>query len=220
MDVTDLTALDHGRTWYDRIAPLYGLIDGLEAGPRLTGIEALELKPGERVLEIGPGPGAALVELARGVLPGGHVTGVDLSRAMLELSRRRLLRSGLSGSADLVQADARRMPFPEGIFHAVYMGFTLELFAPSDMRIVLDEVARVLSTGGRIGVVALLATPRSVGAQAYGLLHRLAPAVVDCRPIDVAAALSAARFTVAGSRRLSLWGLPVAVVMASAPPAV
>jgi SAM-dependent methyltransferase len=55
---------------------------------RITGtaktLERIGLKPGQRVLEIGPGPGRLLIPAAQRVLPGGEVVGIDIQPGMIE----------------------------------------------------------------------------------------------------------------------------------------
>lgn len=83
------------RVTYDRVAAVYDLAENpfeYRARRRLLGL--LAARPGERILEIGPGTGHAMVALARGVGPTGQVIGADLSARMLARSRRRAARAG------------------------------------------------------------------------------------------------------------------------------
>ena len=52
-------------------------------GTRIV-VERLALRPGQRVLEIGPGPGRLLIPVAKRVLPDGEAVGIDIQPAMLE----------------------------------------------------------------------------------------------------------------------------------------
>lgn len=72
-----------------------------ELSPRLaTVVDALPLRPGLRVLEIGCGPGAAAREVARRVAPGGHVLAIDRSaKAIAQL---------VAASGDLIDAGLLR----------------------------------------------------------------------------------------------------------------
>ncbi|HAV23852.1 MAG: hypothetical protein A2X67_10190 [Ignavibacteria bacterium GWA2_55_11] len=98
---------------------------------------------GEKLLEIGCGLGTDLVQFARG---GAIVTGVDLTPASAELVRRRLALYGLSGTAQV--ADAERLPFADGSFDVVY-SFGVLHHTPNTAKAV-DEVYRVLRPGGKI----------------------------------------------------------------------
>jgi demethylmenaquinone methyltransferase/2-methoxy-6-polyprenyl-1,4-benzoquinol methylase len=113
---------------YDRVAAVYDLAeDPFERRARSRGLRLLAARPGERVLEIGPGTGHALAALAGSVGPAGQVTGVDLSARMLSWSRRRAARARYAGRVGLIQGDAHQLPLRAGVFDAVFMSFVLEL---------------------------------------------------------------------------------------------
>jgi SAM-dependent methyltransferase len=60
-------------------SPLYGRFTGTEET-----LERIGLRPGQRVLEIGPGPGRLLIPAAGRVLPDGEVVGIDIQPGMIE----------------------------------------------------------------------------------------------------------------------------------------
>jgi len=93
---------------YDRFAGLIGLFDRLLfLPPHLRGraVARLNLKPGERVLEIGCGTGRNFPFLRKSVGPTGTVYGVDLSSGMLRWARERCQREGWT-NVELTQCDA------------------------------------------------------------------------------------------------------------------
>jgi ubiquinone/menaquinone biosynthesis C-methylase UbiE len=96
---------------------------------------------GQRLLEIGVGVGTDFVRFARA---GAICTGVDLTEHAVGLVRRRLALEGLSG--DVLQADAERLPFPDGAFDRVYSWGVLH-HTPDAERAVA-EALRVLAPGG------------------------------------------------------------------------
>ena len=66
------------------------------------------------------------------------------------------------------------------------MSFTLELFEPADVALVLADIRRVIRPTGRLGVVAMAESASSNAMiDAYKWLHRHFPHFVDCRPINV-----------------------------------
>src|SRR6266446_10678006 len=69
-------------------------------------LEEARALPGERVLDVGCGPGATALPLAEAVGPGGHVTGIDISEPMLGLLRRRIAERGIANLSTLL-ADAQ-----------------------------------------------------------------------------------------------------------------
>lgn len=120
--------------------------------PVALALQNAAIHPGDRVLEVAVGPGHTLLNLAHRVGPRGTVCGVDLSPRMLEVAARRLRQAGFT-RVDLREADARRLPFPDNQFDAVYNGYMLDLTPASDMPRVLAEFHRVLAPGGRLVLV-------------------------------------------------------------------
>jgi ubiquinone/menaquinone biosynthesis C-methylase UbiE len=108
--------------------------------------ETLALRPGERVLGLGSGPGFLAVEMAAEVGADGAVCGIDPSAAMLAMAAER------SGAAiEYRQAGADRIPHPDGSFDAVVSTQVSEYLA--DVPGALAEVRRVLRPGGRVLVM-------------------------------------------------------------------
>ncbi len=204
------------RANYDRLSRWYDLFAGSSERKYCElGLGLLDVHPGERVLEIGPGTGHALLALAQAVGATGAAWGVDLSQGMCRVARERLAHAEPSPLATLLCGDAVSLPFPADAFDAIFMSFTLELFDDTDMARVLDECHRVLRAGGRLGVVALAETGRpSLMTRLYAWTHRHLPDVVDCRPIRVTDALIRSDFYVNSVTRGSLWGLPVEIAIA------
>jgi ubiquinone/menaquinone biosynthesis C-methylase UbiE len=207
---------DETRAMYDRIAGIYQVVEGAwERAAIMRGLMLLDARPGESVLEVGCGPGAALVRLAHAVQPGGRAVGVDLSPRMCRIARRRIRRAHLTTVASVDTCDATRLPFPAGSFDACLMSFTLELSATPQIPTVLAEIARVLRAGGRIVVVALTKDgPDRRGRRVYEWGHQQLPRLLDCRPIHLSSILARAGFQATTTQRMSLWGLPVDAVVA------
>jgi ubiquinone/menaquinone biosynthesis C-methylase UbiE len=213
---------ESNRAFYDRISQAYDTIaDASERPARLTGLHLLAVKPGERVLEVGCGTGNELLDLAELVGPGGKVLGIDISPGMLAVAQQKLSLKPLPSPVELLVGDARQLPYEDGSCDAVYSSFTLELFPDDDMATVLREVRRVLRPGGRFGVVSMATVPAgshpSVLEGAYVWMHRHFPHIVDCRPIDAAAALEAAGYRVAARNDLAIWTMPVQAVVGEKP---
>ena len=114
--------------------------------------ETLRLTPGQRVLDVGCGPGRHALALARQGIP---VLGIDVSSRFLEVAR-----SDPVGGAWFVQADARRLPVGSSAMDAVLSlcqgGFGL-LGGGADEAEVVAEMARVLRPGGRLALTAFSA---------------------------------------------------------------
>jgi SAM-dependent methyltransferase len=110
-------------------------------------VRALALRPGERVLDVGSGPGLLAAEMAQAVGPAGHVTGLDVSDAMLALGQRRCSSLDGAGRVGFAKADATALPFGDATFDAATSVQVYEYVA--DLPRALAELHRVLSPGGR-----------------------------------------------------------------------
>jgi phosphatidylethanolamine/phosphatidyl-N-methylethanolamine N-methyltransferase len=132
------------RLRYNLYAPFYDAVGELFSAARREALNRLGLVPGEKLLVIGCGTGLDLDFIP----PGVEITGLDVSAGMLARARRRAAR--ISRTANLVEGDARSLPFADGSFDAITLHLILAV-AP-DPEIVALEAARVLRPGGRISV--------------------------------------------------------------------
>ena len=202
------------RVSYDKLSKWYDLIAGSsERKFRDVSQKKLSVGMGERVLEIGFGTGFSLVALAQSVGTSGKVYGIDLSEGMFQLAEARVRAAGLSTRVELARGDATRLPYETDFFDAVLMSFVLELFDTPELPVVLRECQRVLRRHGRISVVAL-SKKKGLAVTLYERAHARFPSAVDCRPIFVKQTLESARFQVVNVTEMSMWGLPVEVVVA------
>ena len=173
---------------YGVMSRFYALAEGIfEKGLRRKGLHLLSVTLSEVVLEVGVGTGYSLKEIANFVGEKGKAHGIDVTPQMLELTRKRLKKAGFMGRVELYEGDARRMPYQNDKFDAVYMASTLELFDTPDIPVVLREVKRVLKPSGRLGVASLTKEGRegSLFIRFYEWLHQKVPKYVNCRPIYV-----------------------------------
>ncbi len=156
------------RTMFDRIAPVYDLMNrvmtgGLDLRWRRLTAQAV-VRPGDRVLDACCGTGDLAVACER---VGGRVTGLDFSTAMLERARRK------SQSIEWIEGDLLALPFEDGSFEAATVGFGVRNVA--DLPRALAELRRVLVTGGRVGVLEIT-QPRGLLAPFYRLwFDRIVP---------------------------------------------
>jgi arsenite methyltransferase len=110
-------------------------------------LRALDLRLGERVFDVGSGPGLLAAEMAQAVGPTGHVTGLDISDAMLTISQRHANELDGTGRLSFVKADATALPFADATFDAATSIQVYEYV--TDLPSALTELHRVLRPGGR-----------------------------------------------------------------------
>ena len=113
-------------------------------------IEALDLRAGEHVLDIGSGPGFLACEIAAVVGERGSVHGVDPSESMLAIAAHRERAPG-SAPVEFRPGDAVKLPYPDASFDAAVSTQVYEYVA--DMPAALAEARRVLRPGGRLLVL-------------------------------------------------------------------
>ncbi|MCU1653729.1 MAG: Methyltransferase type 11, partial [Pseudonocardia sp.] len=115
---------------------------------------ALNLQAGERVLDIGSGPGYLAREMAELAGQGGTVHGVDISENMLAIARTTGPAQGSpleSAPVEFSAGEANTLPFPDGSFDVVAVTQVYEYVA--EVAAALTEAHRVLRPGGRLLVL-------------------------------------------------------------------
>jgi ubiquinone/menaquinone biosynthesis C-methylase UbiE len=112
---------------------------------------ALGIRPGERGLDIGCGPGFLLSEMAKDTGPEGQLVGVDTSADMVDTARRRAEKSDLSKNIQTMLGDATRLDFASASFDFV-VAVQVYLYVQEIER-ALGEAARVLKPDGRLVVL-------------------------------------------------------------------
>jgi len=125
---------------------------------RLTRItlDRLELQPGMRILEIGPGPGRLLIPAAQRVLPGGEAVGIDVQQGMVERLKKAAEKAGVT-NLQAILGDAAQPHVPEGSFDLVFL--SLALGEIPDRAAALRQCYRALKPGGVLAVTELAGDP-------------------------------------------------------------
>jgi demethylmenaquinone methyltransferase/2-methoxy-6-polyprenyl-1,4-benzoquinol methylase len=129
---------------YDRTGAVMSF--GQDPRWRAAMVKAVRPQPGQRILDVATGTGMVARALAR---EGAQVTALDQSEAMLAVARRRPTPAG--GSITFLRGEAERLPFDDASFDA--LTFTYLLRYVDDPAATLRELARVVTPGGRIGMV-------------------------------------------------------------------
>jgi demethylmenaquinone methyltransferase/2-methoxy-6-polyprenyl-1,4-benzoquinol methylase len=133
---------------YDRMGAVLSF--GQDPRWRRAMVDAVDPRPGQRVLDVATGTGLVAFALAR--CGGCEVTALDQSEQMLAGARARLAsRPSLTGRIAFIQGEAERLPFPDEEFDA--LTFTYLLRYVDDRAATMRELARVVKPGGRIGML-------------------------------------------------------------------
>jgi SAM-dependent methyltransferase len=135
--------------------------------------EALDLRPGARVLDVAAGNGNATLAAARRWC---EVTSTDYVPSLLEAGRRRADAEGLS--VEFQEADAEALPFPDGSFDAVLSTFGV-MFTPNQEK-AASEMARVCKPGGKIGLANW--TPGGFIGQMFKIIGKYVPPPAGVKP--------------------------------------
>lgn len=143
------------RAYYDRHAFRYNLFNRIAAFLRGTSptrerrkpVRRLNLKPGDRVLEVSVGTGTNLPLIAKRLGGSGTIVGLDISRGMLGYCER---RTRGRGAVQLVEGEAAHLPFADGVFDAVLHHGGIAEFG--DRGAAIAEMYRVVRPGGRVVV--------------------------------------------------------------------
>lgn len=129
-------------------------------------VKHAKVRAGHSVLDVGCGTGVVAVTAARA---GAHVTGLDLTAALLEKARENARLAGVS--IDWREGDAENLPFDVGAFDVVLSQFG-HIFAPRP-EVALAEMLRVLKPGGTIAFVTW--PPELLTGRLFAITARYAP---------------------------------------------
>jgi arsenite methyltransferase len=119
-------------------------------------IRALAVRPGDRVADIGCGPGESSLQVTRST--GARVIGVDLSSDSIATARTASERAGMEASVEFVVADAEALPFADGAVDGVLCECSLCTFP--DKERAAAELVRVLRQGGRLALADVVGYPK------------------------------------------------------------
>lgn len=132
------------RKWHAQIA-------AFTRGATEAILEAAQLRPGMRVLDLACGVGDPALSIAAAVAPSGRVTATDLGPGMMSLAEELARKKGLA-NIEFREANAESLPFPDASFDVLTCRFGIMFFP--DLGKALRECLRVLKPGGRAAFVA------------------------------------------------------------------
>ncbi|WP_280407530.1 class I SAM-dependent methyltransferase [Nocardia brasiliensis] len=142
-------------------------------------IEALAVRPGEHIADIGFGGGHGLRILLDRVHEQGCVYGIDPSPTMVATAQKRFEKALEQQRLQLIQAPMREMPFEHGVLDGIATVNTIYYIPDDELVTSLSELGRVLRPGGRLVVGA--ADPSYIEAAPWrnGLINRPTAQVIE-----------------------------------------
>ncbi len=161
-------SLDAVRKTFTDWAPIYDATHAWTLPKRRAARLALDLRPGDRVLDLGCGTGLNFSHLRELVGERGQVVGVDLTPAMLDIARKMIAVHGWR-NVEVREADAANLPFPDASFDKVIVSYALNII-PEYMK-AIEEARRVLVPGGRFVALEMRAGIHSLPAWLQPLPH-------------------------------------------------
>ncbi|MBI4436185.1 MAG: ubiquinone/menaquinone biosynthesis methyltransferase [Candidatus Omnitrophica bacterium] len=142
---------------FDRISPRYDLFNTastffLDRYWRKCASRTVE-KEDAKILDVCTGTGELALQFAARLNGKGQVVGVDFSKGMLELARKKLKRLGKEEKILLLMGQAEHLSFQEGVFDYVTSGFSMRNLIDLDQG--LREMVRVLKSGGHAVILEI-----------------------------------------------------------------
>ena len=129
----------------------------LNAGMNQAAVEVLAPQSGDRILEIGFGPGDAIARITRQIKTG-VIAGIDHSQAMFTQASRRNAQAIHHGLVELHQGRTWDLPYPDATFDQVFAVNSFQFWVqPHD----LEKIAELLKPGGLLLIVVRIKDERS-----------------------------------------------------------
>jgi ubiquinone/menaquinone biosynthesis C-methylase UbiE len=129
----------------------YGWLSGTEQT-----LERMNLRPGQRILEMGAGPGRLLLPAAERIKPDGEAFGIDRQPGMIERLQDRAEQEGID-NLTVILGDATQPHVEQGTFDLVFLVTTLGEIP--DRAVALKQSFRALKAGGMLSVTELFGDP-------------------------------------------------------------
>lgn len=168
------------RKLFDNIAPDYDRLNhilslNIDKGWRKKAVRELadENRP-LKVLDVACGTADFTIAIAKQVAAGSTVLGVDISEGMMAVGREKIRQAGVA--AELTVADCEALPYDEGTFDRISVGFGVRNF--EHLELGLSEMCRVLVSGGKLVILELSVPSNALVRWCYKLYFlKVLPAI-------------------------------------------
>lgn len=146
------------RQMFDSIAPAYDFMNramtmGIDKLWRRKAVKMVGKYSPTKILDVATGTGDFAMQLWRTLHPANGVTGIDLSRQMLDVAVAKVEKAGIAGNFTFNEGDCMALKFADGQFDAVTVAFGVRNFEHLEQG--YAEMYRVLRPGGVLCVLEL-----------------------------------------------------------------
>ena len=167
---------------FDEIAGKYDFFNhtlslGIDKSWRKKGISTLKDLHPKKILDIATGTGDLAIETCR-LLKPENILGIDLSEKMMSVGREKVAKAGLTDIISFDKRDCVDLQLENDSFDAATVAFGLRNFEQLDRS--LQEILRVLKSGGKFMILELTTPDFFPMKQAYQLYSKLIPFVGNC----------------------------------------
>jgi len=202
---------------YARVAWFYDGWGRLTEDKALTRLLHLaNIKDGMNIVEVAMGTGRLFEKVVR-LNPSGVNEGMDLSPAMLNHARHRMLHNAQAGTYHLQEGSAYQLPYASERFDLLFNTFMLDLLPVEDYPKILDEFMRVLKPGGR-AAIAYFSEGKKWFNRIWPWVAKYFPSLLTgCRPVQLEVALRQAGFEILQQETISQNTFPSSVILARKP---
>jgi len=170
MPSDQIRLFDATAPWYD--AGVKYLTFGIYSRFLDQAIDRVNLKPGDKVLDVCTGTGFNLDRMLRSIGDEGEIIGVDLSKGMLKIAKKKF---GRRGNLRLVYDDVTRMKRYQGYFDKALMSFCIHEIEPDGRAKALWRIRTMLKEGGEL----FIADYNNVPYEQHGFLARLGLRILE-----------------------------------------
>ncbi|GAA3021329.1 demethylmenaquinone methyltransferase [Tetragenococcus solitarius] len=169
---------------FDRISETYDTTNsaislGMHKRWRKKTMEKLPLTTGQKALDLCCGTGDWTIDLAKVVGSAGKAVGLDFSKNMLEIAKKKVEQAGVRQQTTLLQGDAMSLPFADNSFDLVTIGFGLRNVP--DASHVLKEMKRVVKPEGMVACLETSQPENKIIYPFWSLYFKLVPSIAKLK---------------------------------------
>ena len=159
---------------FDNISGKYDFLNhllsmGIDRSWRRNLINLLSETHPEKILDVATGTGDLAIQSSKS-LPYAQITGLDISRGMLEVGEKKIKKNNLSDKIEMIYGDSENIPFDDNTFDAVTVAFGVRNF--ENLLKGLKEMNRVLKPGGKVFILEFSRPKSSLFRSAFNFYFK------------------------------------------------